>query len=199
MRHKANTTSPTPVFPNSLLIPPAAGRCLFLQLLSLDVRFEIYKHIALSESSETLIVPVIHVVDILEPQKNSLQPLTALLNTSHQIHQELLIWYSKNRSWLRYSGDQIFVHPTLKNTRYYLKWTDDFGASFTPSKEVESWYRFCFENPAPSVIGHLTIDFHIDLFEVPSTIRILFSDPLPYRAIQKESKRRITLTNKVSI
>jgi hypothetical protein len=131
--------------------------CLFLQLLSLDIRFQIYKQLVPEPQA-------IQVVDIFEPEDDNSKALTALLSTNHQIRHEIQLWYSQNNSWLTRReprGNAIQLFSTVKNTIYHLKWTTDFGCSFIPSKEVEAWHQFCFHNFTQSPIGPLVIEFQL--------------------------------------
>lgn len=150
------------------------GGCLFLQLLNLDIRFKIYKHLVPDRQA-------VQVVDIFEPQDKGSKALTALLRTNTQIHDEILLWYAHNTSWLTRRGprgDAIQLIPTIQNTKYLLRWTSDFDCSRTPSKAMEAWYQFCFHNFTLSTIGPLVIEYHLSSDqEALSAFERLFSEP----------------------
>lgn len=153
---------------------PMNSGCLFLQLLNLDTRFQIYKHLVPDPQA-------VQVVDIFEPKDGGSKALTALLSTNHEIHQEVLLWYSQNTSWLTRRGPRgnaIQLLPTVQNTKYRLKWTSDFGCQRMPSKAMEAWHQFCFHNSTQSTIGPLVVEFHLSSDqEALSAFERLFAEP----------------------
>jgi hypothetical protein len=153
---------------------PTNSGCLFLQLLNLDSRFQIYKHLVPNPQA-------VQVIDICQPEDGGSKALTALLSTNHEIRHEVLLWYSQNMSWLTRQGPRgnvIQLLPTVQNTKYYLKWTSDFGCSQTPSKAVEAWHQFCFHNSTQASIGPLVVEFHLPSEqEVLSAFERLFAEP----------------------
>ncbi len=64
---------------------PTNSGCLFLQLLNLDTRFQIYKYLV-------PVPKVLQVVDVFEPKDCGSKALTARLTTSHEIHYDVLVW-----------------------------------------------------------------------------------------------------------
>lgn len=148
--------------------------CLFLQLLNLDTRFQIYKHLVPDRQE-------VQVIDIFEPQDDNSKALTALLSTNHEIRDEILLWYSQNTSWLTRRGPRgnaIQLLPTVQNTKYLLKWTSDFGYSWVPSKAEKAWHQFCFHNSTESPIGPLVVEFYFpSSLEALSAFERLFAEP----------------------
>lgn len=177
MRHQANAILPRPELPDILQEPWTGPSCPFLQRLTLDIRYEIYKYVAFSETSETLPIPIVHVIDILDPMRNSRQPLTALLDTCKALRQELRHFAAQNTRWLMQSGGQIYVYPTARNTRFYLRWTEELESSYVPSKEAEKWQSFCFGRSVdPTAVRALEVDFDINPREAPTVLARLFSE-----------------------
>jgi hypothetical protein len=170
---------------------PTNSGCLFLQLLNLDSRFQIYKHFVPNPQA-------VQVINICQPEDSGSKGLTALLSTNHEIRHEVLLWYSQNMSWLTQQGPRgnvIQLLPTVQNTKYYLKWTSDFGCSQTPSTAVLAWHQFCFHNSTQSSIGPLVVEFHLpSAQEVLSAFGRLFSEP--YRI---EIGRRRARTGRIPI
>ena len=74
---------------------------------------------------------------------------------------------------------EIFLSLSLENTNHYLRWTDDFDSFLVPSKAMNTWHWFCFENEFPLAVGQLTIEFDLDtedFFEAPAFVLRLFAD-----------------------
>lgn len=147
-----------------------SAQCAFLEYLCLDVRFEIYKLVALLESHLNLNQDI----SILKPASATRLPLTALLSASSQIHEEILLWQSINRAWVSRIGHEVFVPSRFY--KYHLAWKPGFGDSFIPTKAMERWHSFCFGNNTP-MVGQLIIDFQIPHADVPSAVAKLFSEP----------------------
>ena len=147
--------------------------CLFIQLLNLDTRFQIYKHLVPGRQE-------VQVIDIFEPQDDKSKALTALLSTNHEIHDEILLWYSQNTSWLTRTGPRgnaIQLLPTVQNTKYLLKWTSNFGYSWGSSKAEAAWHQFCFHNSTKSPIGPLVVEFYFSgSLEALSAFERLFAE-----------------------
>ena len=135
----------------------------------------------------------VQVINIFQPEDGGSKALTVLLSTNHEIRREVLLWYSQNMSWLTQWGPRgniIQLVPTVKNTKYHLKWTSDFGCSQIPSKAMEAWHQFCFYNSTRSNIGPLVVEFHLpSKQEVLSAFESLFAEP--YRI--EMTKRRAAL------
>jgi len=165
---------------------PASNNCLFLRILNLDIRFQIYENLVPNPQT-------CQIIDIFEPEDSGSKALTALLSTNHKIRFEVLLWYSQNTSWLTRKGPRgnlIQLIPTVQNTKYRLRWTNEFGSSQMPSKEVEAWHRFCFYNSTQSTIGPLVLEFYISSNEEAlSAFKRLFAEP--YR-IEME-KRKVAI------
>ena len=151
--------------------PKPTSTCLFLQSLHHDIRFQIYTYVALSDSDN------LRTYDILDPQNDHPYPLTHLRMINKTIREEIDCWYTQNTSWVTRAHGQIYATPRITNARYYLRWTEDIDSSFIPSNRMLTWHRFCFENPRPSTIGHLVIDFQLLLQYAPSTFCRMFAEP----------------------
>ena len=76
---------------------PASNNCLFLRILNLDIRFQIYENLVPNPQT-------CQIIDIFEPEDSGSKALTALLSTNHKIRYEVLLWYSQNTSWLTRKG-----------------------------------------------------------------------------------------------
>jgi hypothetical protein len=173
---------------NGPTVPTArTENCQFLTLLNSDTRFQIYDYLAPDRHTS-------QIIDIFEPNKdNSAKALDILMSTSHEIHDDVLLWLSQNSSWLTLRGPRgnvIQLLPTIQNTKYLLKWTSDFGCSHIPSKAVEAWHQFCFHNTTQSPIGPLVIEFHLPTRQdALSAFERLFAEP--YRI--EMGKRRVAV------
>jgi len=146
-----------------------------MTLLNSDTRFQIYDYLAPDRHAS-------QIIKIFEPNKeNSAKALDALMRTSHEIRDDVLLWFSRNTSWLTLSGPKgnaIQLLPKIQNTQYLLKWTSDFGCSHIPSKAVEAWHQFCFHNTAQSPIEPLVIEFHLSTRQdALSAFERLFAEP----------------------
>ena len=99
------------------------------------------------------------------------------------------------KSWAtQNSRGQIYASPTLETMAYYLRWIKDFDNDNDNKSEKgrDRWHRFCFQNPNPSVIGHLVVDFQLDVEVALDNFANIFTCPV--NAQLQTTRRRMVLS-----
>lgn len=152
---------------------PTNSNCLLLDLLNLDVRFQIYTNLLPDRNT-------VQVIDIVNPIDEDSRTLTALMNTNSAIRQDVLLWYSQNTSWLTNTGlrgdNTIQLRPTVQNTKYIYKFTDDFLFwRLQRPQETAAWKRLWPYVSTQETIGPLVIELNLSSsLEIQSAMEWLF-------------------------
>lgn len=164
---------------------PTNSDCPFLDLLDLDVRFQIYTNILPDRNTE-------QVIDIFDPVDEHSRTLTALMSTNSKIRKDVLLWYSHNTSWLTNTGlrgdNTIQLRSTEQNTEYRCRFTNKPLSSRMSPQEIAAWERFWHYVSTQETIGPLVVEVHVSSdWEIESALEWLF---LKCRDIQGVRRRK---------